>query len=215
MFLPLEYLQFTRLELWHVSLNMKAFGWAWISFLVRQMFTLWICNRKPIQCLISTKLMMWSNFRCFVSYRNFYIYYLENGMMISNWILDANGSWTLIHWQHKVFQFIISLLVVRGQESKRKMETHQLYFVFLFYTFLFLNVSLVLKQTPVFSLCCMVKGQFHPSPKAAPFPDPCFCVSVVSQVSCTALEHLLNHTDCAGLNASGMERQEEKFSSSQ
>lgn len=78
-----------------------------------------------------------------------------------------------------------------GQESKRKTETHQLYF-FLFYTFLFLNVSLVLKPTPVFSLCCMIEEQLYPSPKAGPFPDPCFYVSVVSQVACTVLEHLLN-----------------------
>lgn len=157
MFLLPEYLQFTSLELWHVSLNMKAFGWAWISFLVRQMFALWICNRKPIQCLISTKLMMWSNFRCFVSYRNFYIYYLENGMMISNWILDIDGGWALIHWQHQVFPFIISLLGVRGAGKQKEEGNPSVALCSFFLTYLLVNVSLALKQTPDFSLCCMME----------------------------------------------------------
>lgn len=108
-----------------------------------------------------------------------------------------------------------------GRKAKGRRKPISCIFPTFFLTLLFLNVSLLVKQTPDFSLRCTMEQQLHPSPKAAPYRDPCFCDSVVSQVNSTVSGHLLNHTDRASQNPSvcftdsGLERWEEKFSSSE
>lgn len=125
--------------------------------------------------------------------------YLFPGIWHDDFKLDSRGWWRLDPASLTTPNLSICYLSVGGEggrKEKGRWKPISCIFSF-FYTFLFLNVSPVLKQTPVFSLCCMMEGQLNPSPKAAPFPDPCFYVSIVSQITCTVLEHLLNHTDCA------------------